>query len=70
MRIPAMPGELGDFIEKRVGQNVEVGERSDQTAPEDGPIAELPAEAHLADRTTECNLCYGVHRLADFKSQH
>jgi hypothetical protein len=33
MRIPAMPGELGDFVEKRVGENVEVGERSNHTAP-------------------------------------
>ena len=64
MRIPAMPGELGDFVEKRVNENVEVGERSDQTAPKNGPIAELPAEANLADRAAESNLRYGVHGSA------
>ena len=64
MRIPAMPGELGDFVEQRVGQNVEVGERSDHAAPENCPIAELPAEAQLADRATDSDLCYGVHGLA------
>ncbi len=61
MRIPAMPGELGDFVEKRVSENVEVGKRSEQTAPENGPIAELPAEENLADRATDSDLGYGVH---------
>ena len=57
----AVKFELLGMIQQRKKNDIQIGNGSKQSAPEDGAVTDFVAEGCLSDRGAQCGLSDGIH---------